>query len=235
MSLHDYLNNEMKVPVGCTPIIFTFDDGYRTQFSLVEAEDGTYVANPDSAVGVMEKFYKEHPDFGLNGTFFINSTGYFGDVGTRRDKLLYLINKGFEIGNHTNTHVNFSKASIAEIQKEIGTVVKDVYDNTDGYVVDTLALPFGISSKEYADYIHRGEYDGIKYENKVILLVGANPVLAANNEDVNLLRLPRVRARGGNKAVECDLYWWLEKMEKNPEMKYYRLSEPEGDVLRGRG
>lgn len=215
----------MKVPVGCTPIIFTFDDGSKSQFNLIETEDGSLIANPESAVGVMEKFYSEHPDFGLNGTFFINGTGYFGSVGTRSEKLKYLINKGFEIGNHTNSHVNFSNASIDEIQKEIGVVVKDVYDNADGYVVDTLALPFGISSKNYADYIKKGEYDGISYENKIILLVGANPVLSANNENTNLLKLPRVRARGGEKEVECDLYWWLDKMEKNPEMKYYRLSE----------
>ena len=52
--------------------------------------------------------------------------------------------------------------------------------------------------------------------------MGANPVLSADNENTNLLKLPRVRARGGEKAVECDLYWWLDKMEKNPEMKYYR-------------
>ncbi len=223
MSLHDYLNNDMKVPVGCTPIILTFDDGVKSQFNLIKAEDGTLVANPESAVGVMEKFYKEYPEFGLNGTFFINGTGYFGGVGTREEKLKYLIDRGFEIGNHTNTHVNFSKASIDEIQKEIGVVVKDVKENANGYVVDTLALPFGISSKNYADYIHKGEYDGISYENKIILLVGSNPALAPSNEDVNFLRLPRVRARGGNKAVECDLYWWLDKMEANPEMKYYRL------------
>ena len=136
----------MKVPVGCTPIVFTFDDGSKSQFNLIESEDGSLIANPESAVGVMEKFYKEHPDFGLNGTFFINGTGYFGSVGTRKEKLKYLIDRGLEIGNHTNTHVNFSNASIDEIQKEIGTVVKDVYENAEGYVVDTLALPFGISS-----------------------------------------------------------------------------------------
>lgn len=223
ISLTDYINNDIKVPVGCTPIVFTFDDGSKGQFNLIEDENGNLVANPDSAVGVMEKFYKEHPDFGLNGTFFINGTGYFGSVGTRAEKLQYLIDKGFEIGNHTNTHVKFSKATPAEIQKEIGVVAKEVSELANGYVVDTLALPFGISSKEYADYIKSGEYEGTTYENKAILLVGSNPALAPNNEKLNLLRLPRVRARGGNKEVECDLYWWLEKMEKNPEMKYYRL------------
>ena len=35
VSLNDYLNNSMKVPVGCTPIIFTFDDGSKGQFNLI--------------------------------------------------------------------------------------------------------------------------------------------------------------------------------------------------------
>ena len=33
------------------------------------------------------------------------------------EKLDYLISRGFEIGNHTNTHVNLGKASKDEIQK----------------------------------------------------------------------------------------------------------------------
>ncbi len=74
-----------------------------------------------------------------------------------------------------------------------------------------------------------GSYDGQEYENKIILLVGANPALGPNNEKLNLLKLPRVRARGGNKEVECDLYYWFDVMEKNPNMKYVRLSNSSGE------
>ena len=223
ISLTDYINNDIKVPIGCTPIVLTFDDGSKGQFNLIKNDKGELIANPDSAVGVMEEFYVKHPDFGLNGTFFVNGSGFFSGEGTREERLQYLINKGFEIGNHTNSHVNFSKASIDEIQKEIGMVVKNISDLTNGYTVNTLALPFGITSKEYADFIKCGEYEGITYENKAILLVGASPALSPNSDNLNLLRLPRVRARGGNKEVDCDLYWWIEKMESNPELKYYRL------------
>ena len=222
ISLNDYINNEIKVPKGCTPVILTFDDGSKSQFNLIKDENGKLIANPNSAVGIMEKFYAEYPEFGLNGTFFINGTGYFSGEGSKKERLEYLINKGFEIGNHTNTHINFSKATPEQIQKEIGAVSNEVEDLT-GYKINSLALPFGISSKEYAEYIHRGEYEEKTYENKVILLVGANPVTSPSNEKTNLLRLPRVRARGGNKEVECDLYWWLEKLENNQEQKYYRL------------
>ena len=75
-----------------------------------------------------------------------------------------------------------------------------------------------------------GSYEGQEYENKIILLVGANPALGPNNEKLNLLKLPRVRARGGNKEVECDLYYWLDVMEKNPDMKYLRLSNDSSET-----
>lgn len=224
VSLSDYLNNTMNVPIGCTPIVFTFDDGSKGQFNLVKNDSGDLVANPNSAVGVMERFNLEYPDFKLNGTFFINSTGFFQGEGTESERLDYLIDKGFEIGNHTATHVDFSKASISTIQREVGTVANLVSGLTSGYKVSALALPFGISSKEYKSYIVSGEYNGQTYNNKVILLVGAAPVYSANNEKTNLLALPRVRATGGNKVVECDLYYWLDYMEKNPEKKYKRIS-----------
>lgn len=223
ISLNDYLNNNIKVPVGKTPIIFTFDDGTSGQFNLIKNDSGDLIANPNSAVGIMENFYSKYPDFGLNGTFFINGTGFFGGVGTNVEKLEYLINKGFEIGNHTNTHVNFSKASVETIQKEVGAVNNMVSELTNGYEITSLALPFGISSKEHKEYIAKGSYDGKSYENKTILLVGSSPALSPNNENLNLLSLPRVRARGGNKSVECDLYYWLEKMEQNPKLKYERI------------
>lgn len=224
VALNDYLNNTMVVPVGCTPIIFTFDDGSKGQFNLIENDKGELVANPDSAVGVMEKFYKQYPEFGLNGTFFINGTGFFGSKGTNEQKLNYLISRGFEIGNHTNTHVNLGKASKDEIQEEVGAVANMVRELTNGYEIKSLALPNGVSSKEYRSYIAKGSYEGKSYENKIVLLVGAEPVYSPTSGKNNLLTLPRVRARGGEKEVTFDLYYWLDIMEKNPKMKYERIS-----------
>lgn len=222
IALNDYLNNNIKVPVGCMPIILTFDDAWNGQFNLIESE-GKLVANPNSAVGIMEEFYKEHPDFGLNGTFYINGTGIFEGKGTVKERLEYLIDRGFEIGNHTNTHVNFSKATPEKIQEEIG-IVNNMVKEQVNYNMNSLALPYGISSKNYKNYIQKGSYDSIEYENKIILLVGAEPAPSPNSERINLLSLPRVRARGGNKEVDFDLYYWFNKMEENPNMKYIRLS-----------
>ena len=174
----------------------------------------------------MEEFYAKHPDFGLNGTFYINANSFFKGMGTNKERLEYLINQGFEIGNHTNTHIYFNKATPETIQKEIGIVSNMVEELVD-YKINSLALPFGITSKEYGDYIKKGSYDGKEYENKIILLVGANPAPSPTSEKLNLHSLPRVRATGGNKRVDCDLYYWLDVMEKNPNMKYVRLKNQE--------
>ena len=153
ISLTDYLENNIKVPVGCMPIVLTFDDGTKGQFNLIKSGD-KLIANPKSAVGIMEKFYEEHPDFGLNGTFYINGTSFFAGSGTEKERLEYLLNKGFEIGNHTNTHVYLNKASSEQIQKEIG-IVNNLVNELTGYKINSLALPFGIGSKEYAEYINK--------------------------------------------------------------------------------
>jgi hypothetical protein len=82
ISMTDYLNNNIDVPAGCIPMIFTFDDGTSGQFNLVN-ENGTLKANKKSAVGVMEEFHERHPDFGLEGTFYVNlGNGTFEGEGT---------------------------------------------------------------------------------------------------------------------------------------------------------
>jgi len=99
ISMSDYLNNNISVPAGCIPIIFTFDDGTSGQFNLVE-ENGTLKVNKKSAVGIMEEFYEKHPDFGLKGTFYVNlGNSTFEGAGTLQQRLQYLVDKGFEIGN----------------------------------------------------------------------------------------------------------------------------------------
>jgi peptidoglycan/xylan/chitin deacetylase (PgdA/CDA1 family) len=223
ISLSDYLNNNIKVPVGCTPIVFTFDDGTKGQFNLIKDANGNLIANPESAVGIMEKFYNEHPDFGLNGTFFINQTSFFTGEGSKKERLVYLLSNGFEIGNHTDTHIDLSKATADDIKKEIGKAVINVRELTDGYAMTALALPYGSVPKDNKELLVAGEFNGTSYENKAILFVGSGPAFNPNSDKFDSTKLPRVRANGGNKEIKFDLYYWLEVMEKNPEMKYTRL------------
>lgn len=219
VNLRDYIDGKIDIPAGFTPVIFTFDDGTSGQFNLIE-QNGKLTANPKSAVGIMEDFNKTHPDFSLKGTFFINHTGFFQGKGTPQERLKYLIDRGFEIGNHTVNHANLRKITTARaIESEIGGHVKKTQEFLPGYMVDELALPLGITSKKFKNYVVKGEFEGVKYENRAILLVGSNPALSPFDKKRDLLNLPRIRA-AGYKPVQLDMYYWLNYFDKNPKERY---------------
>jgi len=220
ISMKDFLNNNINVPAGCVPIVFTFDDGTPGQFNLVE-DAGKLVVNKQTAVGIMMEFYEKHPDFGLAGTFYINLGGgtFEGGAGTLADKLKYLIDLGFEIGNHTYSHIDLNTVKTAEeIQKELGANQKRMYELVPGYKMETLALPLGNTTKDKSlrGYLVKGEYDGVEYHNQAVMLVGANPTVPPISIEYNPLYTARVRASGIQKE-DFDLSWWLENMSRSQE------------------
>ena len=218
ISLNDYLNGHIDVPAGRVPMVFTFDDGTAGQFSFIE-ENGQLKVNPNSAVAIMEEFSMQHPDFGLEGTFYVNlGNETFGKTGTLQQRLQYLIDKGFEIGNHTYSHINLkTEGKTAEIiQKEIGGNQKKMYELIPGYVLSTFALPFGQPSKELTDYVIKGEHEGVAYENRAIMEVGWDPYQSPFSVKFDPLATHRVRSPG-IEPVECDLEWWLKNMKRSNE------------------
>jgi len=225
INLSDYLNNRIDVPAGCIPMVFTFDDGTSGQFNLVE-ENGKLVANRKSAVGIMEEFAKKHPDFGLKGTFYVNlGLKTFDGQGTLNERLQYLIDKGFEIGNHTKTHVKLPEVKSAEkIQEEIGGNQKIIEELIPGYKMISFSLPYGLPSEGLKNYVAEGEYEGIRYKHEAIMKVGANPAPSPISKDFEPLALPRVRA-SGIEPVDADLAWWLNKLTR--EQQYISDGNPD--------
>lgn len=217
ISVSDLLNNNISVPAGRIPMVFTFDDGTPGQFNLVE-ENGKLAANRQSAVGIMEEFNKAHPDFGLKGTFYVNlGLGTFEGKGTLSERLKYLIDRGFEIGNHTLTHVMLSKVKDAgKIQQEIGGNQKKMYELIPDYKMISFSLPYGLPSKELQGYVVKGEYEGVKYENLTIMEVGWDPSVSPISKKFTPLSVHRVRA-SGIVPVDADLAWWLKNMSRSEQ------------------
>ena len=213
ISLTDLLENNINVPAGCIPMVFTFDDGTAGQFNMIE-KDGKLAVNPRSAVGIMEAFNKEHPDFGLQGTFYVNlGVQTFTGAGNMADRLSYLIGKGFEIGNHTKTHVSLPKVTTAQqMLEEVGGNQVLMNELVPGYSFNSFSLPFGNASKNLKDYVIKGNYQGLAYKHSAIMLVGANPSPSPVSTKFDPLALPRVRSTG-QKPVECDLKWWVDTLE----------------------
>lgn len=223
ISLHDYLDNRIDVPPGLTPVVLSFDDASATQFHYLA--DGA--VDPNCAFGILKAFHEAHPDFAMRGIFFMNAspTGkpapVFGDQSTAAKKVKELLAAGMEVGNHTVTHTSLKKLSDAGVQKELADCVAGIHALAPEAVVDTLALPFGISPRN-RKLAADGESGGVQYHNRAVLLVGANPAPAPCSPKFNPLRLPRVQAYEG----ELGSRDWLDKMSKNPKMRYISDGDP---------
>ena len=227
INLNDYLKGDVSVPVGCIPIVFTYDDGAAGQFNLVEKE-GKLVANPKTAVGVMEDFNQLHPDFGLKGTFYVNlGLETFKGKGSLSQRLKYLIDKGFEIGNHTLTHINLKNEQNTErIIREIGGEQKVMQQLVPGYHLNTFALPYGQFPKVLDRAIVKGKYKGVKYENFAIMKVAWDPMDSPWDVSFDPFSFRRVLSACMNPAVG-DLDWWI----KNLPLKEQYVSDGSAEVV----
>ena len=112
-SLNDLLDGKITVGAGFTPVVLTFDDSSPGQFRYVE-QNGSLEIDPKCAVGVLEAFIKEKPDFGRAATFYVlpgasRPNKLFNQPEHEGRKLQFLVKQGYEIGNHTLWHANLGK------------------------------------------------------------------------------------------------------------------------------
>ncbi|MGE5630303.1 MAG: polysaccharide deacetylase family protein [Caulobacteraceae bacterium] len=226
ISLKDYIENNIKVEAGFTPFVLTFDDGLQSSFNIIE-ENGQKKIDPNCAVGILEQFKKEHPDFGKGGSFFVYYPIPFRQKELIKEKYDFLINNGYDIGNHSYTHENLGELSIENVQKVLALNVKNTQQYLPGYDMYALALPFGAAPKgDNYKYVAQGEYEGVKYNNRAVLRVGSNPAPSPVDLKFNPLKLPRVRG-SEMKTDGVGLYDWLSYFDKNPGKRYISDGNPE--------
>lgn len=213
----DYVNGIIDVPYGKSPIVLTFDDGNTNNIKVNGiSEDGEIIIDENSAVGVLESFKKKYPDFNVTATFFVN--GSLFQQSEYNEKILkWLVENGYDIGNHTKTHVNFSNASTNESEEEVGFV----YNKLDAIIPDKyvklVALPFGSPYKKtHANFSHiiNSNYNGINYETVSTFRVGWMPDYSPFSKDFDKEFIMRVRAYDNN-GVDFDIEASFRILEKN--------------------
>ncbi len=227
VSLNDYINNEIDIEVGKTPVVITFDDGNVTDFNIIE-ENGKKIVDPNSVVGILEDFHKEHPDFGLEATFFVNGISTpFRQEDLVGYKMNYIIEKGMDIGNHSFAHENLGKESGEAIQETLGKNIEYIKQYLPDYEVNTLALPFGARPKDdgLRRYLFKGSYNGTEYVNKVALAVGWKPEHAPIHKNYDPEYVHRVH--GSND--EFGIRYWMDYLDKHPEKRY--VSDGDKDII----
>lgn len=217
INLGDLLDRNIKIPAGTTPVVLTFDDSSPGQFRYIEA-NGSVQIDPKSAIGILEAFIAEKPDFGRGGTFYVlpgasKPNRLFNQPEYEAKKLLFLVNHGYEIGNHTLWHANLAKYPEATVRAQVAEAQVWIQRHVPDYKTRTLALPHGVYPPD-VNWVLNGSAKGTTYHHDAVLMVAGGPTPSPFSRTFDPVRLPRIQ------AVERDLGYWLNYFDKNPHERF---------------
>ncbi len=203
---------KIDLPRGASPVVLTFDDSSSSQAALLEDNR----IDPDSAVGIMLDFAREHPDFRPVGTFYVNREP-FGDDPRAAELARRLVALGFELGNHTLDHARLDELPDGEVQREIVLGNRLIRELVPDAEVETIALPFGLLP------INRklalaGSWDGESYRFAGAFLAGAEPSPSPFADDFDAREIPRIRT--DPESLLNGSSDWLTRLEASPELRY---------------
>ena len=213
--LKDYIDGNIDVEYGKSPIVLTFDDGNEDNIRVVGLDDnGDIIIDENSAVGILEEFKKEHPDANVTATFFVNG-GMFNQPQYNEKIIKWMVENGYDIGNHTQNHLDIKKSSADQVQKEIVYVYNELDDIIPGKYVKIIALPFGSpysKDNENYKYVLSSTYEGEEYETEAALRVGWEPEVSCYDKDFDKTFLKRCRAYDNN-GQEFDIEMVFNNLE----------------------
>lgn len=224
ISILDYLDNNINLEAGYTPIVITFDDSNRSQFRLAIGPEGEWVADPDTAVGIFEQFIKEYPDFGHSLTFSLlpgadAPNDLFGQPDLNGAQLNYLVERGHVLASHTLWHADLRSLSKADVEEQLGRAQAMVGDLVAGYRLRVLTLPYGGYPQD-VKWAQSGTYNGTEYRHEMILKVGANPAPAPNHIEFDPFYTPRVQ------ATQDEIDRVFGRFKQHPEERYVSDGDP---------
>ena len=215
--LKDYIDGIIDVPLGKSPIILTFDDGLENNFRINGLdEDGNLIIDPNCAVGILEEFKRKYPDFNVTATFFLNSD-LFQQPKYNNLILKWLVEHGYDIGNHSYSHADFTSIDKDKSQMEIGRMYQKLNEIIPGQYVNIVALPFGSPyKKEHANFpfILEGKYNDFSYKTEATLRVGWESELSPFNKNFDKTFLKRIRAYDNN-GLEFDIEMNFKNLKQN--------------------
>lgn len=215
--LTDYVDGIIDVELGKSPIILTFDDGLKNNINVTGIdENGNIIIDPNSAIGILEEFKKKYPDYNVTATFFVNLE-LFNQPEYNEKILKWLVDNGYDIGNHTATHADFTKIDVDKTNYQIGCVYEMLNRIIPDKYVNIVALPYGSPyKKSHANFSHIlvSNYNGNTYNTKSALRVGWESDYSPFSVDFDKTFLKRIRAYDNN-GEEFDIEANFKNLEKN--------------------
>ncbi len=237
--LNDYINDFIDVELGYSPIILTFDDGNADNFKVIgKNDDGSLKFDPDSAIGILESFKEKYPDFKITATFFL--TGALCNQPDYNEEIIkWLVANGYDIGNHTKTHLDIKKSTGERVQKEIAYVYDELEKIIPDKYVKIIALPFGSPYKkthENYKYVLETNYNDKTYKTDAALRVGWEPEVSPFSKSFDKTFLKRCRAYDNN-SKEFDITMVFNMLKKtrfisDGEPDFITILESDKDKLK---
>lgn len=231
MRLTDFVDGKIDVPFGYSPLILTFDDGIRDVVIEGWNDDGSPKFDPGCAIAILEKIKAEFPDYNVTATFFLNYKLFCNSEEDDKKILKWMVDNGYDIGNHTYDHVKLGGMKGDAIEKQVGSMYKLLDSIIPGQYVNIVALPYGSPEKiseDNADYkkILEGSYEGFNYTTKATLLCAWTRSYSPFVRDYNKTAIRRIRAydNGG-------VYWDIEDNFKQLNNGKRYISDGDPDTI----
>ncbi len=201
VNMRDIVTHRMRVPRGRIPVALTFDDSRPTQFRYLP--DGSI--DPNCAVGILEAFHAQHPDWPCRATFYVLPESRWNGVPFDQDglegrKLRFLVRTGYEVANHSTSHRSLSDLGAASLRWELAQAVRQIRRLAPRATMDSLALPYGIPPKDRRlwSLLIGGTQGGTKYRNRCVLLATGGPSRPLVHRLFDRTQVPRIEPEPGN-------------------------------------
>ena len=217
LKLSDYVSGNINTSFGKSPIVLTFDDGLKSQVNILGLDNSdNIIIDPNCALGILESFKKENPEFNVTAAFFLNDH-LFGQSLYNEKILHFLVENNYEVGSHTANHLHLNQVSKETAQKEVAQVYQIFDDIIPEKYLKIVALPYGEpykSSHSIFTYILKGSYKGYQYETISTLKVGWTTDYSPFDERFNQQFLNRIRAYDNN-GIDFDIKYVFNKLKEN--------------------
>jgi hypothetical protein len=218
----DLVTGRMNVPKGKSPVVMTFDDADNNQVGFLP--NGSL--DPNTGIGIMAAFAKAHPGFPAVATFYVPRNAFEGNGSTPGKTLRWLVEHGFELGNHTRDHVAFDAVDATEVQRQLVLGNHVLSDRVPGYRAQTMALPAGVFPTPRSLARH-GSWHGQSYRFAGVFLAGAEPAPSPFSKKFNPGAIPRIRPNphwDGSRDLTGGM--WFALLERNPSLRYISDGDP---------
>jgi peptidoglycan/xylan/chitin deacetylase (PgdA/CDA1 family) len=223
ISVDEFITGSFPIPAGTSPVLLTFDDSYKEH--LFFGEDGQ--PHPDSVVGILQGMEQEDPTWRARAVFAYYWPYPFRETDTDviASKIRYLVENGFDLSNHSNTHDNLAQLPPNEVVANLAASQRQVAEIVPDYAPRTLTLPFGMFPED-ENLVVTGTDGDTTYNHELVFLVGWMPTRSPHHVDFDPTKVFRVPAHGPWGPNDPDWDGWLEWLDEESGRRFVSDGDP---------